>query len=68
MVWTDVIQITAMFGAMALVAIKGTLDVGGVGVVWQRNLDSQRIEYPKYSTVSLFLYFFTKYPHPSLTI
>ncbi|CAH2050162.1 unnamed protein product, partial [Iphiclides podalirius] len=47
-VWTDVIQITAMFGAMALVAIKGTLDVGGIGVVFQRNLDSERIEYPNW--------------------
>lgn len=47
-VWTDVIQITAMFGAMALVAIKGTIDVGGIGVVWQRNMDSERIEMPKY--------------------
>lgn len=46
-VWTDVIQITAMFGAMALVAIKGTIDVGGIGVVWQRNMDSGRIELPK---------------------
>ncbi|CAG4979600.1 unnamed protein product [Parnassius apollo] len=47
-VWTDVIQITVMFGAMVLVAIKGTLDVGGVGVVLQRNLDSERIEYPNW--------------------
>ncbi|CAB3239791.1 unnamed protein product [Arctia plantaginis] len=47
-VWTDVIQITAMFGAMALVAIKGTIDVGGIGVVWQRNLDSGRIEMPNW--------------------
>lgn len=47
MVWTDVIQITAMFGAMALVAIKGTIDVGGFSVVWQRNMDSGRIEPPK---------------------
>ncbi|XP_047985450.1 sodium-coupled monocarboxylate transporter 1-like isoform X2 [Leguminivora glycinivorella] len=47
-VWTDVIQITAMLGAMALVAIKGTLDVGGFGVVWQRNMDSGRIELPNW--------------------
>ncbi|XP_063616887.1 sodium-coupled monocarboxylate transporter 1-like isoform X3 [Cydia splendana] len=47
-VWTDVIQITAMVGAMALVAIKGTLDVGGIGVVWQRNMDSGRIELPNW--------------------
>ncbi|XP_028032685.1 sodium-coupled monocarboxylate transporter 1-like [Bombyx mandarina] len=45
-VWTDVIQITAMFGAMAIVAVKGTMDVGGIGVVWQRNMDSGRIEAP----------------------
>lgn len=46
-VWTDVIQITSMVGAMALVAIKGTIDIGGFGVVWQRNMDSTRIEAPK---------------------
>ncbi|CAG9796753.1 unnamed protein product [Diatraea saccharalis] len=46
-VWTDVIQITAMFAAMALVAIKGTIDVGGIGVVWQRNMESGRIDPPK---------------------
>ncbi|XP_047510069.1 sodium-coupled monocarboxylate transporter 1-like [Pieris napi] len=47
-VWTDVIQITVMLGAMALVAIKGTLDVGGFGVVWQRNMESGRIEAPNW--------------------
>ncbi|KAH9631487.1 hypothetical protein HF086_004648 [Spodoptera exigua] len=52
-VWTDVIQITAMFGAMALVAIKGTIDVGGIGVVFQRNLDSGRIEMPNSLSTSL---------------
>ncbi|KAJ0182670.1 hypothetical protein K1T71_002039 [Dendrolimus kikuchii] len=52
-VWTDVIQITAMFIAMALVAIKGTIDVGGVGVVWQRNMDSGRIEPPDWDASPL---------------
>ncbi|CAH0724684.1 unnamed protein product, partial [Brenthis ino] len=47
-VWTDVIQMTSMVGAMALVAIKGTIDVGGFGVVWQRNMDSRRIEAPNW--------------------
>lgn len=47
MVWTDVIQIMVMFGAMILVSVKGTLDLGGIGVVWQRNWDSGRIEAPK---------------------
>lgn len=49
-VWTDVIQITAMFGAMALVAVKGTLDIGGFSEVWRRNMESGRIETPKYVT------------------
>ncbi|XP_068084298.1 sodium-coupled monocarboxylate transporter 1 isoform X4 [Anabrus simplex] len=45
-VWTDVIQTIIMFGAMILVAVKGSMDVGGAAVVWQRNLDSGRIELP----------------------
>ncbi|XP_067005476.2 sodium-coupled monocarboxylate transporter 1 [Anabrus simplex] len=48
-VWADVIQGFAMFGAMILVAVKGTFDVGGADVVWQRNLDSGRIESPNLS-------------------
>lgn len=54
-VWTDVIQITAMFGAMILVAIKGTIDVGGFGVVIQRNMNSGRIEAPEYPLVFLII-------------
>ncbi|XP_077301640.1 sodium-coupled monocarboxylate transporter 1-like [Arctopsyche grandis] len=47
-VWTDVIQILIMFGAMILVAIKGTINVGGISVVWERNWDSGRIEAPDF--------------------
>ncbi|GBP88681.1 Sodium-coupled monocarboxylate transporter 1 [Eumeta japonica] len=47
-VWTDVIQISAMFGAMALVAIKGTIDVGGFSEVWRLNLEGHRIETPNW--------------------
>lgn len=36
-----------MLGAMMLVIIKGTLDVGGIDAVWQRNWESDRIEGPK---------------------
>ncbi|KAK0074325.1 hypothetical protein PV326_012541, partial [Microctonus aethiopoides] len=45
-VWTDFVQAFIMFGAMFLIAIKGTIDVGGLGVVIQRNLDSGRLEFP----------------------
>lgn len=36
-----------MFGAMILICVKGTLDLGGVGVVWQRAYDSGRLETPE---------------------
>jgi solute carrier family 5 (sodium-coupled monocarboxylate transporter), member 8/12 len=46
-VWTDVIQTIIMFGAVVLVAVKGTLDIGGLGVVLERNWNSGRIEAAK---------------------
>lgn len=36
-----------MFGAIFLVMIKGTLDIGGLGVVWEKAVESNRIEYPE---------------------
>ncbi|PNF28804.1 Sodium-coupled monocarboxylate transporter 1 [Cryptotermes secundus] len=45
-VWTDVVQTLIMFGAMVFVIIKGTIDVGGLRVVWERNYESGRIEAP----------------------
>nr|ABN49280.1 IP17450p [Drosophila melanogaster] len=48
-VWTDVIQTVIMIGAVIFVIIKGTLDVGGLGVVIQRNFDSGRIEWPEFT-------------------
>lgn len=36
-----------MFGAIFLVMVKGTLDVGGIDVVWHRAMDSGRIEFPE---------------------
>ncbi|XP_047119826.1 sodium-coupled monocarboxylate transporter 1-like isoform X1 [Schistocerca piceifrons] len=45
-VWTDAVQTLVMFGGVVLVVVKGTLDVGGFGVVWSRNVDSGRIEPP----------------------
>ncbi|CAH1183376.1 unnamed protein product [Phaedon cochleariae] len=47
-VWTDVIQLIVMFGALILVVIKGTIDVGGIKKVFQRNWDSDRIEPPNF--------------------
>jgi solute carrier family 5 (sodium-coupled monocarboxylate transporter), member 8/12 len=37
-----------MFGAMFLVIIKGTLDVGGLQYVIEKNIESGRLEGPEY--------------------
>ncbi|XP_065364979.1 sodium-coupled monocarboxylate transporter 1 [Calliphora vicina] len=48
-VWTDVIQTLIMCGAMVLIMIKGTIDIGGPGVVFQKAYDSGRIEPPNFT-------------------
>ncbi|XP_049834467.1 sodium-coupled monocarboxylate transporter 1-like [Schistocerca gregaria] len=45
-VWTDVVQSLVMFGSVLVVVIKGTVDVGGLAVVWSRNVETGRIEPP----------------------
>lgn len=45
--WTDVIQTIIMIGALILVVVKGTAEIGGLGVLIERNLASGRIEPPK---------------------
>ncbi|RVE54442.1 hypothetical protein evm_000927 [Chilo suppressalis] len=45
-VWTDVIQTLIMIGAIILVIIKGTINVGGFKEVMKRNWDTGRIEFP----------------------
>ncbi|KAJ8920690.1 hypothetical protein NQ315_004829 [Exocentrus adspersus] len=47
-VWTDVIQTVIMLGAIILVVVKGTIDIGGIQNVFQRNWDSGRIEGPNF--------------------
>jgi solute carrier family 5 (sodium-coupled monocarboxylate transporter), member 8/12 len=46
-IYTDVVQSIMMFGAMLLVVIKGTYDIGGLDVVITRNIESRRIEPPE---------------------
>ncbi|XP_059218374.1 sodium-coupled monocarboxylate transporter 1 isoform X6 [Stomoxys calcitrans] len=46
-VWTDVIQTIIMVGAIIFVVVKGTIDVGGLGVVFERNWATGRIEIPE---------------------
>jgi len=37
-----------MFGSILAVCVKGTFDVGGLGVVLQRNEDGGRLNAPEY--------------------
>lgn len=46
-IWTDVIQIMLMYGTLFLIIVKGTMDVGGLSVVWNRNVESNRIYVPE---------------------
>lgn len=46
-VWTDVVQLMMMFGAICLVMVKGTADIGGWDVVWDRASSGQRLEAPE---------------------
>ncbi|XP_040153640.1 sodium-coupled monocarboxylate transporter 1-like [Anopheles arabiensis] len=48
-VWTDVIQMFIMIGALILIVIKGTADIGGLGVLIERNMASGRIEAPNFN-------------------
>lgn len=46
MVWTDAVQAVMMLACIALVAMKGVAEVGGLGEVWRRNLETTRLEAP----------------------
>lgn len=49
--WTDVVQTFSMFGALILVAVKGTIDLksGGVETVMENAYKTNRLEAPMYS-------------------
>ena len=46
-VWTDTIQIFIIYGSIVGILIKGTVDLG-FDTIWQRNADTDRIEFLKY--------------------
>ncbi|XP_013099176.2 sodium-coupled monocarboxylate transporter 1 [Stomoxys calcitrans] len=48
-VWTDVVQIISMVGALILVAVKGSIDIGGASKVFENAWESGRIEGPDMS-------------------
>jgi solute carrier family 5 (sodium-coupled monocarboxylate transporter), member 8/12 len=48
-IWTDVFQITTTFAVFACIAIYGTIHVGGLEVVYARNLAGERFTAPSLS-------------------
>ena len=46
-VYTDFIQTIILVGTVVMIAIKGTYDVGGFSVIYERNQASGRFEGPK---------------------
>ena len=46
-VWTDCFQVLILYSSMLAVLIKGTIDIGGVAVVWERNSHSGRSDFFK---------------------
>ena len=51
MVWTDCFQVLILYTSMFAVLIKGTTDIGGVAIVWERNNQAGRSEFFKYVVV-----------------
>lgn len=46
--WADVFQAFVMLAALLIVMIKGSVDVGGLGVLWTRSNMAHRIEFFKF--------------------
>uniref|UniRef100_T1IVN9 Sodium-coupled monocarboxylate transporter 1 n=1 Tax=Strigamia maritima TaxID=126957 RepID=T1IVN9_STRMM len=42
--WTDVVQGTLMIGALLMICVKGTIDVGGVSTIIEKNLEGRRLD------------------------
>ncbi|KAJ1528624.1 hypothetical protein ONE63_007020 [Megalurothrips usitatus] len=49
-VWTDTFQVVVLYVAMFAILIKGTIQVGGIDVVWQRNAAHGRGDFFKWTT------------------
>lgn len=48
-VWTDTFQVVVLYVAMFAVLIKGTVDIGGFGVVWETNAQHGRSDLFKWN-------------------
>lgn len=46
-VWSDSFQVVVLYAAMFIILIKGTMDVGGISVVWETNAAYNRTNFFK---------------------
>ncbi|GIY33833.1 sodium-coupled monocarboxylate transporter 1 [Caerostris darwini] len=44
-VWTDFFQALMMYASILIIVVKGTIDLGGFDVVWERSFRGGRIEF-----------------------
>jgi Na+/proline symporter len=49
-VWTDTLQQIIMMASSIVVMVLGIIAVGGLDIMWHRNVDGDRIEFFKYGT------------------
>ncbi|CAB3363589.1 Hypothetical predicted protein [Cloeon dipterum] len=49
-VWTDTFQVLVLYSSMVAILWKGTSDLGGVSVVWQRNAAANRTQFFNWDT------------------
>lgn len=47
-VWTDSFQIVILYVAMIAILVKGTIDIGGLSTVWERNAEFNRTNFLEY--------------------
>lgn len=47
-VWTDFFQGLMMYASILVIVIKGTIDLGGFDVVWERAVEGGRIEFLRF--------------------
>lgn len=44
---TDVVQVIILYVTLIVIAVKGTMNIGGLSVLIQRNMESGRIQGPE---------------------
>ena len=56
MVWTDVFQSVIMLAGLVIVAVIGSIEVGGLQKVWEINQKHGRIHFFEYVSWQIFIY------------